>query len=71
MIDSDYTFLNEKLAKHYGITNVLGEKMRKVTLPPDSPRGGLLTEGTILIVTSNPTRTSPVKRGLFLLEKLK
>ena len=70
MIDSDYTFLNEKLAKHYGITNVLGERMRRVSLPADSPRGGLLTEGTVLIVTSNPTRTSPVKRGLFLLDNI-
>jgi hypothetical protein len=67
LLDSDYTFLNERLAKHYGITNVTGKEMRLVTLPPDSPRGGILTEGTVLVVTSNPTRTSPVKRGLFIL----
>jgi hypothetical protein len=69
-IDSDYTFLNERLARHYGITNVFGPEMRRVTLPPDSPRGGLLTEGTALVVTSNPTRTSPVKRGLFILDNI-
>ena len=68
LIDSDYTFLNEKLAKHYGITNVLGSEMRHVTLPKDNPRGGVLTHGSVLIVTSNPTRTSPVKRGLFVLD---
>ena len=68
LIQSDYTFLNERLAHQYGITNVTGDEMRRVTLPPDSPRGGVLTEGTVLVVTSNPTRTSPVKRGLFILD---
>ncbi|MEO6569427.1 MAG: DUF1592 domain-containing protein [Opitutaceae bacterium] len=67
-IDSDYAFLNAKLATHYGVPDVTGDEIRKVTLPPDSPRGGMLTQGTILAVTSNPTRTSPVKRGLFVLE---
>jgi hypothetical protein len=70
LIHSDYTFLNEKLATHYGITNVTGSEMRRVTLPADSPRGGVLTDGSILIVTSNPTRTSPVKRGLFILDNI-
>jgi hypothetical protein len=70
LLDSDYTFLNEKLAKHYGIKDVSGDEMRRVTLPPDSPRGGVLTEGTVLVVTSNPTRTSPVKRGLFILDSI-
>ncbi len=70
LIDSDYTFLNEKLAKHYGITNVLGDEMRRVTLPPDSVRGGIITEGTTLVVTANPTRTSPVKRGLYILDNI-
>ena len=70
LIDSDYTFLNEKLAEHYGIAGVTGAEMRKVDLPPDSPRGGVLTQGTILAITSNPDRTSPVKRGLFILENL-
>jgi hypothetical protein len=70
LIDSDYTFLNARLARHYGIDGVAGEQMRKVTLPANSPRGGVLTQGTFLIVTSNPDRTSPVKRGLFLLENI-
>jgi hypothetical protein len=72
LIDSDYTFLNEKLAKLYGLTNldVTGPEMRRVTLPADSERGGILTEGTVLTVTSNPDRTSPVKRGLFVLSNI-
>jgi hypothetical protein len=70
LVDSDYTFLNEKLAAHYGITNVSGSEMRRVSLPADSPRGGILTDGSVLIVTSNPTRTSPVKRGLFILDNV-
>jgi hypothetical protein len=70
LVDSDYTFLNEKLATHYGITNVTGNKVRLVKLPPDSPRGGILTQGTVLAVTSNPTRTSPVKRGVFILDNI-
>jgi hypothetical protein len=72
LIDSDYTFLNEKLAAHYGLTNlnVTGDEMRRVTLPPDSIRGGILTDGSVLVVTSNPTRTSPVKRGVFLLDNI-
>jgi hypothetical protein len=70
LLESDYTFLNEKLAKHYGMTNVSGGDMRLVQLPPNSPRGGVLTEGAVLVVTSNPTRTSPVKRGLFVLDNI-
>lgn len=70
LIDSDYTFLNERLAKHYGVPDVKGKEMRRVELPKDSPRGGVLTQGTVLAVTSNPTRTSPVKRGLFILENI-
>jgi hypothetical protein len=70
LLDSDYTFLNERLARHYGITNVIGDEMRLVKLPPDSPRGGILTQGSFLAVTSNPTRTSPVKRGLFILDNV-
>jgi len=67
LIDSNYTFLNEELAKYYGIPDVVGKEMRKVTLPAGSPRGGVLTQGSALLVTSNPDRTSPVKRGLFVL----
>lgn len=70
LIDCNYTFLNEELAKHYGIPGVTGRHMRKVMLAPDSPRGGVLTQGTVLAVTSNPTRTSPVKRGVFILEAI-
>jgi mono/diheme cytochrome c family protein len=70
LIDCNYTFLNEELAKHYGIPGVSGRHMRKVMLPPDSPRGGVLTQGTVLAVTSNPTRTSPVKRGVFILDAI-
>jgi hypothetical protein len=70
LLDSDYTFLNERLARHYGVEGVSGREMRLVKLPPGSPRGGVLTHGSVLIVTSNPTRTSPVKRGLFVLDNL-
>jgi hypothetical protein len=70
LLDSNYTFLNERLAKHYGIEGVQGEAMRRVELPPGSQRGGVLTQGTILAITSNPDRTSPVKRGLFILENI-
>lgn len=72
LVESDYTFLNEKLARQYGLTNlnVSGDELRLVTLPPDSPRGGVLTMGEVLAVTSNPTRTSPVKRGLFILDNI-
>jgi len=70
LLDSDYTFLNERLAKHYGIRDVRGDEIRLVKLPADSPRGGILTQGTMLGVTSNPTRTSPVKRGVFILDNI-
>ncbi|HYO23354.1 MAG TPA: DUF1592 domain-containing protein, partial [Lacipirellulaceae bacterium] len=70
LIDADYTFLNARLAKHYGIEGVEGDKMRKVQLPEGSPRGGVLTQGTTLVVTSNPDRTSPAKRGLYVLEAI-
>lgn len=70
LLDADYTFLNERLATHYDIPNVSGKEMRRVKLPPDSPRGGILTQGTMLGVTSNPTRTSPVKRGVFVLDNI-
>ncbi|MEK7782281.1 MAG: DUF1592 domain-containing protein [Verrucomicrobiota bacterium] len=70
LLDADYTFLNERLAMHYGIPDVRGNEMRLVKLPANSPRGGILTQGTVLGVTSNPTRTSPVKRGVFVLENI-
>ena len=70
LLDSDYTFLNERLAKHYGIEGVQGDTMRRVDLSAESPRGGVLTQGTVLAVTSNPDRTSPVKRGLYILDNI-
>ncbi len=70
LVDSDYTFLNEKLATEYGVPGVTGKEMRLVNLGEDSVRGGVLTQGTVLAVTSNPTRTSPVKRGQFILENI-
>ncbi|MEM7386887.1 MAG: DUF1588 domain-containing protein, partial [Verrucomicrobiota bacterium] len=70
LIDCDFTFLNERLAKHYEIPHIYGERMRRVALPPDSQRGGLLRQGSILTVTSYATRTSPVIRGHWVLENL-
>ncbi len=70
LLDCNYTFLNERLAKHYGIEGIRGDEMRRVDLPPGSPRGGVLTQGTALAVTSNPDRTSPVKRGLYILDNI-
>lgn len=70
LLDADYTFLNERLAEHYGIPNVRGSDFRRVTLPAGSFRGGLLGQGSILTLTSYPTRTSPVLRGKYVLENL-
>ena len=70
LLKSDYTFLNDRLAKHYGITGIQGSHFRKVALKPDSKRGGLLRHGSILSVTSYPTRTSPVIRGHWILGNL-
>jgi hypothetical protein len=69
-VDCDYTFVNARLAKHYGIPGVEKSEMHKVTLPKDSPRGGVLTHGAVLAVTSTPARTSPVKRGQFILDNI-
>jgi hypothetical protein len=86
LIDADYTFLNEPLAKHYGIADtngnrigqapqkpggqrIAGDQFRRVTIQ-DRSRGGLLTQASVLTVTSNPTRTSPVKRGRWILEQV-
>jgi len=70
-IDSDFTFLNQRLAAHYGIPGVQGhEKMRLVKLPADSVRGGILTHASVLKVTANGTTTSPVLRGVWILEKI-
>lgn len=70
LIDADYTFLNERLARHYGIKGVRGDYFRKVDLPKDSVRRGLLGQGSILTVTSVANRTSPVIRGAWVLENI-
>lgn len=69
-VSSDFTFLNARLAKHYGIPGVEGMEMRKVSLPPGSHRGGLLTMGSVLKVTANGTTTSPIIRGAWVLERI-
>jgi hypothetical protein len=70
LLRADYTFLNERLAKHYGIPHVYGTRFRRVALDKDSERGGLLRQGSILTVTSYATRTSPVVRGKWILDTL-
>jgi hypothetical protein len=69
LLNADYTFVNERLAKHYGIPNVYGPDFRRVPVPGDARRG-LLGHGSLLLVTSNPNRTSPVIRGKWILENL-
>jgi mono/diheme cytochrome c family protein len=69
LLDADYTFVNERLAKHYGIPNVYGPDFRRVPVPMDARRG-LLGQGSMLLVTSNANRTSPVQRGKWILENL-
>lgn len=68
-ITGDYTFVNEKLAKHYGIADVKGKEFRRVELK-GLPRSGVLTQASILLLTSDPTRTSPVKRGKWVMETI-
>ncbi len=70
LLRANYTFVNERLAKHYGIPNVYGSRFRRVTLGDDSVRGGLLGQGSILTVTSYANRTSPVLRGKWILENI-
>jgi hypothetical protein len=70
LIGANYTFLNERLAKHYGIPNVYGSQFRRVALDAGSIRGGLLGQGSILTVTSYGNRTSPVLRGKWILENI-
>lgn len=70
LLHADYTFLNERLAKHYGIPHIYGTRFRRVELGDDSHRGGLLRHGSILTVTSFATRTSPVVRGKWVLDNL-
>ena len=70
LLRADYTFLNERLARHYGIPGVYGSRMRRVTLPNLQERGGLLGHSALLALTSYPNRTSPVLRGKWLLDNL-
>ncbi len=70
LLDADYTFVNERLAQHYGILNVKGISFQRVTLAADSPRRGLLGKGAVLTVTSLPNRTSPVVRGKWVLQTI-
>jgi Protein of unknown function (DUF1592)/Protein of unknown function (DUF1588)/Protein of unknown function (DUF1587)/Protein of unknown function (DUF1585)/Protein of unknown function (DUF1595) len=69
LLDSNYTFVNERLARHYGIPNIYGPDFRRVPVPSDARRG-LLGHGSLQLVTSNPNRTSPVMRGKWILENL-
>ncbi|MCX6951789.1 MAG: DUF1592 domain-containing protein, partial [Verrucomicrobia bacterium] len=70
IVDADFTYLNERLANHYGIPGVKGVAMRRVTLPPDSPRGGFMTQASVLKITANGTTTSPVLRGKWIVERI-
>jgi mono/diheme cytochrome c family protein len=70
LLNADYTFVDERLARHYGIPNIHGSYFRRISLPPDSPRRGLLGQGSMLTVTSVATRTSPVSRGKWILENI-
>ncbi len=70
LLRADYTFLNERLAKHYGVPNIYGSHFRRVALDQNSERGGLLRQGSVLTVTSYATRTSPVIRGNWILGNL-
>src|SRR5207248_2731208 len=69
-VDSDWTILNDRLAKHYGVPGITGAHFRRVKLPSDSVRGGLLTQASILKVTANGTTTSPVVRGAWAIENM-
>lgn len=69
LLDADFTFVNETLAKHYGMKDVKGQEFRRVSLE-GVPRRGVLTHASILTITSNPTRTSPVKRGKWILDNI-
>ena len=70
LLDADYTFVDGRLARHYGIPDVSGSRFRRVALGGDSPRRGLLGQGSVLTATSAGNRTSPVKRGRWILENL-
>lgn len=70
VVDSDFTFVNDRLARHYGMTGVDGVAMRRVALPSGSVRGGVMTQASVLKVTANGTTTSPVLRGKWIMERI-
>ncbi|MGH9591870.1 MAG: DUF1592 domain-containing protein, partial [Bryobacteraceae bacterium] len=70
LLNADYTFVNERLARHYGIPGIYGSRFRRVALPDHDERGGLLAQGALLVTTSYPDRTSPVLRGKWLLNNI-
>ncbi|MGY8695359.1 MAG: DUF1588 domain-containing protein, partial [Verrucomicrobiia bacterium] len=70
VVDSDFSFLNERLARHYDIPGVTGSEIRKVALPADSVRGGILTQGSMMKISANGFTTSPVKRGIWVLDRI-
>jgi hypothetical protein len=70
LLDADYTFVDERLAKHYGIPNIRGSHFRRITLDASSPRRGILGQGSFLTISSVGTRTSPVTRGRWILENV-
>jgi hypothetical protein len=70
LLDADYTFVNERVARHYGIPGIYGSRFRRVSLPDHNQRGGLLAQGALLVTTSYPDRTSPVLRGKWLLNNI-
>ena len=69
-LTANYTYLNERLARHYGVSDVYGSRFRRVALPNDPHRAGFLSQGSLLTVTSYPNRTSPVLRGKWVLNNL-
>ena len=70
IVDSNFTMLNERLARHYGIEGVVGQQFRRVTLKPEEHRGGVLTQAAILKISANGTNTSPVIRGNWVLKNI-
>ena len=70
LLDADFTFVNGRLARHYGIPGIEGDEFRRVALAPGTGRGGVLTQGSVLTITSVPTRTAPVLRGKWILEQI-
>ena len=70
LIDADFTFANDRLARHYGLPSLRGSALRRVTLPPASPYGGILTQGAVLKVSANGVNTSPVLRGVWVMDRL-